>query len=532
MGIVKIMTTHRSDFLIVGSGIAGLTSALAAAKHGTVHVITKKRDIDTSTNRAQGGIAAVLDPNDTFEGHVRDTLKAGDGLCKRETVEFVVRNGPEVIDDLLRIGTEFCREPNDTYMLGREGGHSFRRIVHAKDRTGAEVERALIAEVRRQENIELHEYTQAVELIALGAERRCWGCRALNERDGLLDNYVAGATVLATGGLGQIYLHTTNPPISCGDGVSMGYQAGARVANMEFVQFHPTSLYDPGQEPFLISEAVRGEGGVLRNGEGDAFMHRYHEMKDLAPRDSVARAIDNESKTRGESCAYLDVTHLPDGFFAERFPTIYGHCMDRGINPETTHIPVTPSAHYSCGGLVTDLTGQTDLPGLFAIGEVACTGLHGANRLASNSLLEALVFARAAVETMVKRGTHLEAPPKEIGAAERNVPERPLMGMRRVHLAKDIRGTMWDYVGIVRSVERLTWAERRLRLFATEAESFLEAGHLTQELVELRHLASVAHLVVSSALTRRESRGLHWLLDDPEHNDTEFRRDTILQVQP
>ena len=525
------MSTQHSDVLVIGSGIAGLSTALAAAKFCSVRVITKKRDMDTSTNRAQGGIAAVLDPHDTFENHVKDTLRTGDGICDPKTVDFVVRGGPKVIENLLRIGAEFCREPDQTCELGREGGHTFRRIVHAKDRTGAEVERALIAEVRRNDNIELQEYTQALELITIGSEHRCWGCRALSDKSGSIVNYTAGATILATGGLGQVYKHTTNPSISTGDGVSMGYSAGARVANMEFIQFHPTAMYNPDHEPFLISEAVRGEGGILRNGAGEPFMVRYHEMKDLAPRDVVARAIDNETKTHGEPCAHLDVTHLPPGFFAERFPTIYNHCMEYGVDPEKEFIPVTPSAHYSCGGLITDLTGRTDLPGLFAIGEVACTGLHGANRLASNSLLEALVFAEAAVETVKTEKLYAQIPPKEIGEFERGIPKRPLMGVRRVHLETEIRETMWDYAGIVRSVERLTWAERRLRLFMTEAESFLEAGHLSPELVDLRHLALVGHLVVSSALARRESRGLHWLLDNPERNDAEYARDTILQLQ-
>lgn len=524
------MLIHDSNVLIIGSGIAGLFSALNAAEHGSVRVITKKRDIDTSTNRAQGGIATVLDPNDSFDRHVEDTLRVGVGLCKRETVELVVRRGPEVIDALLAIGAEFTFDKTKTgeLELGKEGGHSFRRIVHARDRTGAEVERALIAEVRKHPNIQVHEYTQAIDLH-VGADRRCWGCSAFDEQSGEILNFVAGATILATGGLGQVYLHSTNPSIATGDGVSMGYDAGARVGNMEFIQFHPTAMFDPGQEPFLISEAVRGEGGILRNGAGEAFMAKYHEMKELAPRDVVARAIDHETKSRGESCAYLDVTHMPPGFFVEHFPTIYQHCMERGVDPSKQFIPVTPSAHYACGGLITDLHGRTDIPGLYAIGEVACTGLHGANRLASNSLLEALVFAQVSVETIIRNKEHEQTPSSTLNFKPRKVPKTKLMGIRQVNLASEIKRTMWDYVGIVRSIERLTWAQRRLELFLHETDSFLQAGHLSQELVELRHLASVGYLVVTSALARRESRGLHWLQDHPERNDAEFGKDTILQ---
>lgn len=518
----------RSDILILGSGVAGLSVALAAAKHGTVRIVTKKRSVDTSTNRAQGGIATVLDPNDTFEKHIDDTLRTGIGLCHRDTVEFVIRNGPKVILDLLDIGTEFCHETEEALELGREGGHSFRRIVHAKDRTGAEVERALLDEVQRHDSIELHEYTEAMQLHVDSSGGRCWGCRAWREEEKSLVDFTAGATILATGGLGQAYLHTTNPPIATGDGVSMGYRAGARVANMEFVQFHPTAMYAPDEEPFLISEAVRGEGGVLRNGDGEAFMHRYHEMKDLAPRDVVARAIDNETKTRGEACAFLDVTHLEQGFFAERFPTIYSRCIERGVDPELESIPITPSAHYACGGLVTDLHGQTTIPGLYAVGEVACTGLHGANRLASNSLLEALVFAQATVQRIVEREEHRETPPREFEPNPVKMPDRPLMGFRPKSITGEIRQTMWNYVGIVRNVERLTWAQQKIQLLMREIESVLEAGHLSQELVEASHLALVGHLVVTSALMRQESRGLHWLLDYPDRNDAEFGRDTIL----
>ncbi len=525
------MGIQHSNVLIIGSGIAGLSAALSAAKYGSVRIITKKRDIDTSTNRAQGGIATVLDPNDTFDNHIRDTLEAGVGLCHLDTVKFVIENGPVVIDELLSIGADFSRDMEDsTLLLGREGGHSFRRIVHAKDRTGAEVERALIAEVRAHPEIVLHEYMQAIDLHM--HDQRCWGCRAFDESTKKLEDFVAGATILATGGLGHVYLHTTNPSIATGDGVAMGYRAGARVGNMEFVQFHPTAFYDPGQEPFLISEAVRGEGGILRNGDGDAFMHRYNEKRELAPRDIVARAIDHETKTRGERCAYLDMTHKDPGFFRDRFPTIYEHCIGRGVDPEKEYIPVTPSAHYACGGLVTDLKGQTDIRGLYAIGEVACTGLHGANRLASNSLLEALVFAKAATTDIEKLGSQSEVPPDGLIPPPPDVPQTKLMGMRQINLRGEIQRTMWDYVGIVRSVERLTWAERRLRLARRETNSFLEAGHLSQELIELRNLALIGHLVVTSALTRRESRGLHWLQDYPERDDAEFGHDTILQNNP
>jgi L-aspartate oxidase len=524
------------DFVVIGSGIAGLSFALKAAKHGSVAVITKRKGRDTNTAWAQGGIACVTSDEDSFELHVRDTLEAGAGLCDEQVVRTIVTEAPARIHDLVEFGLHFDEREvsgHREFDLGREGGHSKRRVLHVRDETGKEIENVLLGELARQSNVDLLENHMAVDLITaakLGyaAEDRCLGVYVLDENSGEVETIRSDRIVLATGGCGKVYLYTTNPDIATGDGVAMAWRAGVTIANMEFVQFHPTCLFNPKAKSFLISEAVRGEGGVLRNNRGEDFMKRYDPRGSLAPRDIVARAIDAEIKRSGAQCVFLDITDKPVEFLRERFPHIYETCLRFGIDITKQPIPVVPAAHYQCGGIKTDVNGATNLPGLFAIGEVGCTGLHGANRLASNSLLEGLVVAHRAVEaasncrySQTQRAIVL--PEWESGDVQ-IVDELVVI----YHNWDEIRRLMWDYVGIVRTDKRLQRASARLRNLQREIREFYWNFKVTVDLLELRNLATVAALIVDSALSRKESRGLHYTLDHPEKSDREYKHNTLL----
>ncbi|HSI85719.1 MAG: L-aspartate oxidase [Candidatus Methylacidiphilales bacterium] len=527
---------HRFDFLIIGSGIAGLSFALKAADVGTVAILTKKNRAESNTNYAQGGIACVTSNEDSYDYHVRDTLEAGAGLCKEDAVRRIVEEGPPRIRELIELGMSFAeRENGDGLDLGKEGGHSKRRILHAKDVTGREIERALLGAVASSPNIRVFENHVCVDLITkhkmgYSTGDRCLGLYALDRKSGQVETFAAPVTLLASGGCGKVYLYTTNPDIATGDGVAMAWRAGVSVANMEFIQFHPTALFHPDAKSFLVSEAVRGEGAILKNRDGVAFMDKVHPLKSLAPRDIVARAIDAEMKRTGAPCVYLDITHEPADFIRERFPTIYEKCLSHGIDMATQPIPVVPAAHYQCGGVVTDIDGRTSLPGLWAVGEVACTGLHGANRLASNSLLEALVVAhRAFVAIQSAQATPAWTsvlPGWEPGSA--SDPDELVV---IYHNWREIRQLMWDYVGIVRTTKRLKRAATRLRNLEAEVQDFYWNHKLTADLLELRNLVVIASLIVDSALSRRESRGLHYTLDFPNTDNSHPPRDTILSPQ-
>jgi L-aspartate oxidase len=533
-----------SDVLVLGSGIGGLFLALSLAERARVTIVTKKQDSDSNTNYAQGGIAAVLSPEDSFAQHVRDTLTSGAGLCHPDVVREVVRRGPDCVRELAELGARFTREGR-AFELGREGGHSPRRIVHAGDLTGREIERALLAAAGRHANITLLENHFAVDLLlesqrSPGARRAAksrggvarprdtvWGAYVLERTSGRIRPFRARATVLATGGSGKVYLYTTNPDIATGDGVAMAWRAGAPVANLEFVQFHPTCLYHPRAKSFLISEAVRGEGAVLVSLDGDRFMTRVHPLADLAPRDIVARAIDATMKRKGHDSVLLDCRPIGARRFAARFPNILARCRSLGFDPLKEPIPVVPAAHYQCGGVRADLSGRTALERRYAVGEVACTGLHGANRLASNSLLEAVVVARQAAEECV-RVAREKAPLPKVQAWDARGTRRPREGVGKTHVWDAVRRLMWDYVGIVRSDERLQKARRHLALLAAEVEADYERHVLDADLVEVRNLAQVADLIVRSAGRRPESRGLHYNLDHPRRRAA-LRRDTVLR---
>ena len=525
----------RFDFLVLGSGIAGLFYALQVAEHGRVAIVTKKRAAESATNYAQGGIAAVVAPDDSFESHIQDTLEAGAGLCREEAVRQVVEGGPATIEALLAYGVDFDREDTTEpgFELGREGGHRHRRVLHHRDATGREIERALLARARAHPQIRLFEDHLAIDLLTagragLGGSDRVLGAYVLDSASGQVDRFQARITLLATGGAGKVYLYTSNPDIASGDGMAMAYRAGATLANMEFFQFHPTCLFHPRAKSFLISEALRGEGGVLRRTDGTAFMAAYHEMADLAPRDIVARAIDSELKRSGDDFVVLDITQHDPAWLRERFPTIHQRCLEFGVDLTRDPIPVVPAAHYCCGGVVTNLRGETDLPGLFAAGEVACTGLHGANRLASNSLLEGVVFARAAAAESILRLPDLPVAEQDVDPWQT---EGVIDSAEAVVITQnwdEIRRFMWNYVGIVRSNKRLERARRRIRLLRGEIGEYYSNFTLTAPLLELRNLATVAELVIECALRRKESRGLHYNLDHPETDDAAFGGDTTI----
>jgi L-aspartate oxidase len=529
---------NEFDFIVIGSGIAGLSFALNAAARGRVAIVTKRARAESNTAWAQGGIASVTSTEDSFELHVKDTLEAGAGLCDEAVVRRIVMDGPARIRELIDFGVQFDERelPDGSHELdlGREGGHSKRRILHARDVTGREIERALLDAIARHPQIVVLENHMAVDVITLGklghvSTDRCLGAYVLNEATGEVLTLRADRVILATGGCGKVYLYTTNPSIATGDGVAMAWRAGAQIANMEFIQFHPTCLFHPQARSFLISEAVRGEGGRLVDAHGREFMAKYHPKKELAPRDIVARAIDAEMKRTGARCVYLDISHQPADFIRDRFPNIHENCLRFGLDITREPIPVVPAAHYQCGGVVTDEDGASSLPGLYAIGEVACTGLHGANRLASNSLLEACVLAHRCCAAIVA------APPVEMDTWRAELPQWKSGDAVDVdelvviyHNWDEIRRLMWDYVGIVRTTKRLQRAATRLRNLEREIQEFYWGYKVTTDLLELRNLATVAALIVDSALLRKESRGLHYTLDYPEP-DPRFCRHTVLR---
>ncbi|UQA61748.1 L-aspartate oxidase [Polyangium aurulentum] len=521
-----------SDFLVIGSGVAGLTFALDVADRGEVIIVTKRSAEESNTRWAQGGIATVLAPDDTFEAHIQDTLVAGAGLCHDVVVDICVREAPERMRELMERGAQFDREGDGTISLAREGGHSARRVLHVADATGREVERALLERARAHPNIRFLEHHMAIDLIVLsrfGGPDVCVGAYVLDteRRGGEVETYLARATILASGGAGKVYLYTTNPDVATGDGVAMAYRAGAEIANMEFYQFHPTCLFHPQAKNFLITEALRGEGAILRLPDGTAFMERFDPRKELAPRDIVARAIDFEMKRTGSEHVLLDITHKPASFVREHFPTIYAECLRWGIDITAQPIPVVPAAHYMCGGITTDLHGRTTIPGLWAVGECACTGLHGANRLASNSLLEGMVFGhRAAVRLAATIDELRQSPAPEVPAWQAGAAVPSDEEVVVTHDWDELRRTMWNYVGIVRSDARLRRAARRIALLQEEIREYYWRHFVTRDLLELRNIATVAELIVSCAAARHESRGLHATIDYPNTNER-YATDTV-----
>lgn len=547
-----------TDFLIIGSGIAGLSLALKLSEFGKVLIITKKQKAESNTNYAQGGIASVLGKDDNFDLHIEDTIDCGAGLCDKDAVEKIVREGPTRINELIEYGVRFSKD-KDHLRLGREGGHSRNRIAHAKDLTGKEIERALLFDISRNKNIKILEYFFAIDLLTESnirkeiadklpngkkRSKKCYGIYALDAKKEKIIKIVSQKTILATGGLGQVYLHSTNPAIATGDGFAMAYRAGCELANMEFVQFHPTSLYEKEVEDdtqvFLISEAVRGAGAVLKLKNGKEFMHKYDKRKSLAPRDIVARAIDNELKKSGEQFVYLDLSAIGAKRIKDRFPNIYEQCKKRGLDITREMIPVVPAAHYACGGVKTDLSGKTNLENLFACGEVTMTGVHGANRLASNSLLEAVVFSDAIYKYMksnigdIKKYEFLTR--AELKALAENIYEWDDSGTKNTeewilisHNKKEIKEIMSDYVGIVRNTYRLQRALRRIKMIKKEIKEFYNRTKVSVELLELRNLVQIAHIIIKSALSRRESRGLHYMLDYPDRDEINYKSDTILE---
>lgn len=538
------MATRRTDVLIIGSGLAGLALALKLCRQGKVTILAKDKAGETNTAMAQGGIAAVMSTEDSFENHLRDTLTAGAGLCRPEVVRQIVEQAPDRIQELINWGVHFDVRREDSgdkveIDLTREGGHSFRRILHFEDQTGAEIHRTLMARIRLEPNIELIEDQIAIDLLINKqvdpsdmSPTTCWGAYALDKKTSEVHAWVARSTILATGGAGKVYLYTSNWSGATGDGIAMAYRAGARIANLEFMQFHPTCLYHREARNFLISEALRGEGGELVDQGGQPFMKKYHRLGSLAPRDIVARSIDAEMKKSGASCVYLDMTKLNADFVRQRFPVIHAKCLEYGIDIGAQPIPVVPAAHYLCGGILTDMRGRTDIGRLWAVGETACTGLHGANRLASNSLLEAVCMAHNASADILGDWAALEAPTKDprpwISPAQSDADEMIVIH----HMWDEIRRLMWNYVGIVRSTKRLLRAQARLRNILSEVREYYSNFQVHSDILELRNIATVAELTVECALARKESRGIHYSLDypfaSPEDDATEPPKDTVV----
>ena len=547
---MKINETVQFDHIVVGSGLAGLSSALHLARSGrSVAVLTKREIYECNSRLAQGGVACVMDRLDSFDEHVKDTLTAGAGLCDIGAVRAIVEAGPAAIQELIELGAKFTTrgelgytDEAEEFDLGREGGHHKRRILHAGDITGAELERVMIEAVRSMPNIKVFEYHVAIDLVVssrldLGGPNRCFGVYVLDVKSGNILTFLAPSTTIACGGAGKVYLYTSNPDVACGSGIAMAYRAGAKIANMEFIQFHPTILHHPTIRSFLISEALRGEGAVLkcrdsRDSEPVEFMQKYHPMKSLAPRDVVARAIDSEMKRTGEECVYLDIRHLDEATLRRRFPNIFAKCLEAGINMAHDLIPVVPAAHFVCGGIKTDVNGASSIQGLYAVGESACTGLHGANRLASNSLLEALVVSRfSAADIDAKFEVFRQSRPNTDAALNWMTGNATDSDEQVViaHNWDEIRRFMWDYVGIYRTNKRLERAKNRIKLIRKEIEKYYWDFLVTADLVELRNIATVAGLIIDSSLQRHESRGLHYNADYPYRDPELDCVDTIIQ---
>lgn len=547
---MKINETVQFDHIVVGSGLAGLSSALHLARSGrSVAVLTKREIYECNSRLAQGGVACVMDRLDSFDEHVKDTLTAGAGLCDIGAVRAIVEAGPAAIQELIELGAKFTTrgelgytDEAEEFDLGREGGHHKRRILHAGDITGAELERVMIEAVRSMPNIKVFEYHVAIDLVVssrldLGGPNRCFGVYVLDVKSGNILTFLAPSTTIACGGAGKVYLYTSNPDVACGSGIAMAYRAGAKIANMEFIQFHPTILHHPTIRSFLISEALRGEGAVLkcrdsRDSEPVEFMQKYHPMKSLAPRDVVARAIDSEMKRTGEECVYLDIRHLDEATLRRRFPNIFEKCLEAGINMAHDLIPVVPAAHFVCGGIKTDVNGASSIQGLYAVGESACTGLHGANRLASNSLLEALVVSRFSAADIDAKFEVFRLSRPNTDAALNWMTGNATDSDEQVVIAHnwdEIRRFMWDYVGIYRTNKRLERAKNRIKLIRKEIEKYYWDFLVTADLVELRNIATVAELIIDSSLQRHESRGLHYNADYPYRDPELDCVDTIIQ---
>jgi L-aspartate oxidase len=525
------------DILIIGSGAAGLSLALKLADQSNVAILSKDALIEGATLYAQGGVSAALDKHDSIESHVEDTLITGAGLCNPEIVRFVVERAQESVDWLVNMGVDFTRsnesaKTTSPFHLHKEGGHSHRRVIHVADSTGKAIETTLESRVRKHKNIALFEHHVAVDLITTHKlsknRRRCTGAYVLDSREKKVKVFRARNVVLATGGAGKVYLYTSNPDSCTGDGIAMASRIGCRIINMEFIQFHPTCLYHPMAKSFLISEALRGEGAKLLLKNGNEFMHRYDKRQELAPRDIVAKAIDHEMKRLGHDCVYLDISNKSAEFIEQHFPNIYKHCLNLGINISTEPMPVVPAAHYTCGGVLINKNGQTDIPGLYAIGEVSYSGLHGANRMASNSLLECFVFAHSAYKHIQQNLSKLDMPekiPEWDESRVTNSDEEVVVS----HNWDEIRRFMWDYVGIVRTTKRLYRAHHRIKLLQSEITEYYGNFRITKDLIELRNLALVAELIIKSALRRKESRGLHYTTDFPVTNNIDTPKDTIIE---